>query len=253
MPGSPTPEARFTDRASLYAASRPGYPDAALAPLFDALPPAGELDIADIGAGTGISSRWLAAAARRVYAIEPNEAMRNAAEPHERVSWISGTGERTALPDASVDVVVCAQAFHWLRAEEAMREFARILRPRGRVALIWNVQSATDPATSEYREIVRTHAVDPPTSPWAGGGSHAIALQDQFDNVRLLTIPNAQRLGLDGLIARARSASYAPKSGPMLDALLRELEALFGRFEQDGVIIIRYDTELHLAENPCVF
>lgn len=253
MPGCPAPEARFSECASLYAASRPGYPDAAMVSLFDSLSPAGELEVADIGAGTGISSRWLAAGAGRVYAVEPNEAMRNAATPHERVVWISGTGEHTTLPDASVDLVVCAQAFHWLRADEAMREFARILRPRGRIALIWNVQSATDPATSEYREIVRTHAVDPPVSPWAGGGSHAIALQGRFSDIRLHKIPNAQRLGLEGLIARARSASYAPKAGPMLDALLRELEALFGRFQQDGVIVIRYDTELHLAENPCVF
>lgn len=247
---SPRPEERFTDCAQLYAVSRPGYPDAALAPMLEGLPDPRQLTALDVGAGTGISSHWLARRIGRVIAIEPNASMRAQAQPHPRIEWIDGPGERTTLPDAAADLIVCAQAFHWFRAEEAIAEFRRLLRPGGRVALVWNVQSATDPATSAYREIVKTHAVDPPTSPWAGGGDHAAALSPSFQSVRLVVVPNEQRLSWEGLVGRARSASYAPKEGPMLDSLLAALRDLFDRFADDRTILIRYDTELHLAERP---
>jgi SAM-dependent methyltransferase len=111
------PTGRFTNRAEDYAKHRPSYPDAAIDAVLMGLGAPPDLVAADVGAGTGISSRALAARGLRVVAIEPNAAMRAKAEPHPRVEWRDGTGERTGLPPASVDLVLCAQAFHWLDPE----------------------------------------------------------------------------------------------------------------------------------------
>ncbi len=170
------PTTRFSDRAAAYVQHRPSYPTSAIDHIL--IPPAPStrpgpaerweggvggvsspatsiesatrlLTIADIGAGTGISSRLLADRGHRVLAIEPNAAMRAAAEPHELVTAIDATAEDTTLPDASIDVIVCAQAFHWFRPREAVAEFARILRPGGRLALMWNVRDDSDPLTAD--------------------------------------------------------------------------------------------------------
>ncbi|MGH2570868.1 MAG: class I SAM-dependent methyltransferase, partial [bacterium] len=129
------PRGRFTDRAADYVRYRPDYPAAAIDHVLNGLGDPSRLTAADVGAGTGISSRLLAERGTRAVAIEPNAAMRAAAEPHPRVEWRDGTAEDTRLAAASMDLVLCAQAFHWFRQEEAVAEFARVLRPRGRLVV----------------------------------------------------------------------------------------------------------------------
>ena len=84
---------------------------------------------ADLGAGTGISSRLLAERGAHVLAIEPNQAMREAAEPHPHVEWVAARRNATGLHEASVDLVTAFQAFHWFDHAEGAREIVRILRP----------------------------------------------------------------------------------------------------------------------------
>jgi SAM-dependent methyltransferase len=104
--------ARFNDRAGDYVRYRPAYPAAAIDAIFDGLPAARNLTVADIGAGTGISARLLADRGARVIGVEPGTVMRGAAAPHPNVRWLGGRAESTGLLDCSIDLVVCAQAFH---------------------------------------------------------------------------------------------------------------------------------------------
>ncbi len=242
------PTGRFADRAADYVSARPSYPpeiiDAVLAGLGD---PAA-VRVADVGAGTGISSRLLAQRGCRVLAIEPNGAMRAAAAPHERVEWLDATGERTGLADASVDAVVCFQAFHWLRPSEALHEFARVLRPGGRVALVWNDRDEDDALTAEYGRIL---------SRASGGVSEKIdervppdlAGTGLFVNEREVHARYEQRLSGEGLVARAMSASYTPKGGAAGERVVAELRALHAHHaDRAGVVVMRYRTRAHLAE-----
>ena len=250
---APDPITRFSNRAADYARARPSYPDAAIEAILEGAPGDRSITVADVGAGTGIATLLLArhVAVGRVLAVEPNAAMRDAATAHERVSWIDGTGERTTLGDASVDVVVCAQAFHWLDADAALQEFARIIDPASalrRVVLMWNQHDTEQPAMRDYCALMQRHAVDPPSSPWDLGACDALERAPGFRDARRLTFPNAQTLTRDGLMARAFSASYLPSEGAPADAASRDLRAFFDTHALDNRVTLAYDTVLHLGE-----
>ena len=121
------PQGRFSNRAENYAKYRPSYSSEVVDRIINNF----NLNIVavDIGAGTGISSRLLADREIKVMAIEPNEAMRGAAEIHPLVEFRDTSAENTGLGDNSVDLVTCFQAFHWFKPELTLKEWARILKP----------------------------------------------------------------------------------------------------------------------------
>jgi SAM-dependent methyltransferase len=156
------PLARFSDRASDYVKYRPSYPAAAIDAILDRLGEPSQLTAADLGAGTGISSRLLAQRGVRVFAIEPNGEMRQAAAPHALVELRAGTSEATNLPDTSIDLVTCFESFHWFNPVLTLPEFRRILKPGGRLAVVWNLRDRSDPVTLGYTQITRTGSQNHP-------------------------------------------------------------------------------------------
>jgi SAM-dependent methyltransferase len=243
------PTGRFSRRAEDYKRYRPSYPEAALGAVLEDLGRPASLVCADVGAGTGISSRLVAERGVRVIAIEPNAAMREAADPHPLVEWRDGTAEATGLTDRSVHIVLCAQAFHWFRPKEARAEFARILRPGGRIALMWNLRDDKgDALTGAYGAAVK-HAArgDPAASKHPG--DNGLNADAGFVGFRLFAFPYAQQLDWDGLLGRATSSSYVPTQGDAYDELVRELRAAYDRHvDTAGLVFLRYTTELYLAE-----
>lgn len=133
---------RFSNRVSNYVKYRPGYPGEVLQLFRDEMGLNETSVIADIGSGTGISSKLFLENGNKVFGVEPNTPMRAAAEEllldFGNFKSIDGTAEKTNLPDSSVDFVIAAQAFHWFDAEKTRNEFKRILKENGYVALIWN-------------------------------------------------------------------------------------------------------------------
>jgi SAM-dependent methyltransferase len=238
---------RFDDRANDYVRYRPSYPAAAIDHILDGLAPPERIVAADVGAGTGISARLLADRGVRVLAVEPGAAMRGAAAAHPNVTWSDGSAEATGLAAGVVDLVLAAQAFHWFRPPEALAEFARILKPSGRLAIVWNRRSTTDPLTAGYRQAIldvggEVAAERMPFEPGVVAGS------DLFTPVVRAAFPNAQRLDLDGLIGRAHSASYVPKTGEAGERLLSMLRDLHARYADGaGVVSLIYETEVFLA------
>ena len=232
---------RFTDRADDYVAGRPSYPDASIALLFEDLGDPALVRVVDLGAGTGISARLLAARGATVIAVEPNAAMRGGAARAERVTWTSGTAEDTGLPAASADLVTAFQAFHWFDAPAALAEIARILRPGGRAAIVYNERDPRDPFTADYGELVRRYATDR-TEARRGDGRETFAAFDGWQTVTTTEIANAQVLDRAGVHARARSTSYLPNRGLGADELHAAIDASFDRYARDGSVTMHLKT-----------
>jgi len=127
--------ASFGEAADVYERARPGYPEQAL----DWLLPEGVRQVLDLGAGTGKLTRMLSARGLDVTAVDPSEGMLERLRLHvPGVNALRGSAEQLPLPDGSVDLVICAQAWHWVDVERASVEAARVLRHGGRLGLLWN-------------------------------------------------------------------------------------------------------------------
>lgn len=247
---SSNPIGRFSGLAQTYARHRPTYPEAALA-LIDRtaglLP--GDLVI-DVGCGTGISSRLMAARGYRVIGVEPNADMRAQAEEAGGVGDIeyrAGTAEETHLPDGCAALVLAAQAFHWFDAPRALAEFHRVLRPGGFVALVWNERDERDPFTHEYGELIRAIPGATALEGSRMGAGKVLFQTPLFEGVTSQEFTHEQVLDEEGLLGRAHSASYVPSAGPQAEALDQGLRALFSRSQKDGAVRMRYVTSVTLG------
>ncbi len=228
------PKTRFTDAAHAYRAHRPGYPPGVFDALFEGLGDASQLLVADIGAGTGISSALLAERVAKVYAVEPNETMRAQAEPLRNVVWSNGTAEHTGLARKSVDLALAFQAFHWFDVGAAFEEFARIARRR--IGMVQYERDERHSFTHAYGDIVRKYATDDTEDLRARTLERFATLAGA--HLRRTDVPSEQALNVDGLIGRAASASYLPRSGARADALYDELRDLYARFELNGTVAL---------------
>ena len=151
------PYTAFADVAGAYERGRPGYPDDAVRWLVGDEP----RDVVDLGAGTGKLTRALVALGHRVTAVEPLDEMRaelHAAVPDARA--LAGRAEAMPLPHASADVVASAQAFHWFDHDAALPEIARVLRPGGSLALVWNSRDDRDPWMAQLSAIIGNETIE---------------------------------------------------------------------------------------------
>lgn len=131
----------FGAEASAYERARPSYPPDVITWLTENLALGPGSQIVDLAAGTGKLTRLLAGIGADLIAVEPVGGMR--AKLHEQlpaVPVVAGVAEALPLADSSIDAVVVAQAFHWFDARRAMAEIARVVRPGGHLALIWNAR-----------------------------------------------------------------------------------------------------------------
>jgi SAM-dependent methyltransferase len=96
--------------------------------------------VLDLAAGTGRLTRELERRFGEVTAVEPDERMRGV-----HGSAVEGSAEAIPLEDASVDAVFVGEAFHWFDPAQAIPEVARVLRPRGGLAIFWNHWFETEP------------------------------------------------------------------------------------------------------------
>jgi SAM-dependent methyltransferase len=241
------PTDRFTGRAGDYARGRPSYPDAAIDVLFAGLGDPITLTVVDLGAGTGISSRLLAARGSKVIAVEPNEDMHDHAASDDRLLWLKASAERSGLETASADLITAFQAFHWFDYEAAIREMVRIARPGGRAALVYNERDENDAFTAAYGDLVRRYKTDD-TESRRSDGRCFFQTSPVWQHVRSLEFPNTQQLNRDGLHARIRSTSYLPKEGAGAREIRRAIDVLFDAYASDGEITMHMKTITTIAD-----
>jgi len=154
----------FAKEAQAYARGRPEYPAALAGWLAGTLGLGPGRAAADVGAGTGKFTKLLAATGAGTVAVEPVDAMHAQIEAQRLpgVRAVAGTAQAIPLPDGALDAVVCAQAFHWFAGREALDEFHRVLRPGGRLGLVWNVRDESVDWVAALTAIITPFEGDAP-------------------------------------------------------------------------------------------
>ncbi|HVV12346.1 class I SAM-dependent methyltransferase [Amycolatopsis sp.] len=222
----------FGASADAYAEHRPDYP---LPALRWGLPEKAE-HVLDLAAGTGKLSEGLLALGLRVTAVEPDPEMR--AELTRRqpgVPALAGTAENIPLPDAEVDAVVVGQAFHWFDVEPALTEIARVTRPGGMVAALWNHDDISVPWVAEFGQRARTGV----SRQWTVPGSDLFS-HEAFENFERTRFPHVQRRTAESLVETVATHSHflvisaeerEAKLAELRDFLAATPETAHGEFE----------------------
>ena len=245
------PTQRFSDRVENYVRHRPSYPPGLIPWLTEAIELSPQSVVADIGSGTGISASLFLRNGNPVFAIEPNAAMRAAAEKllrsFPRFKSVDGTSAATGLPDASVDVVTAFQAFHWFDVPAARKEFARILRPAGWVVLVRNDRRLTGtPFLEAYEDLLLRLGTDYLRVRHNNVTEEAIRTFLGPGTFKAHTFSNEQRFDFEGLKGRLVSSSYVPApDNPGHEPMIRRLMEIFERFQENGVVTMTYDTRIY--------
>jgi SAM-dependent methyltransferase len=245
------PTRRFSHRVDDYVRYRPHYPPAVLDLLRAGIGLTPRTVVADVGAGPGIAAELFLTNGNPVWAVEPNPEMRAAAERRlggrPGFHSIDGTAEATTLPDASIDCVVAAQAFHWFDPVKARAEFRRILRAGGWVVLLWNTRLVTTPFGRAYESLLQSL-----------GGDYPRVTREHIDQAVLgaffaggferRTLPNGRTLDFASLRGGLLSASYAPTAGQSGYApMLAELRRIFDAHQRDGRVPVELETRLYFG------
>jgi SAM-dependent methyltransferase len=243
---------RFTNRVADYVKARPTYPTQIIDILREQIAFDATRIVADIGAGTGISSKLFLDAGNTVYAVEPNAAMREAAVAQLGKSSdyhaINGTAEATTLPADSIDLIVAAQAFHWFDRRAFAVECRRIGRADAHLLVMWNSRLTSGSEFAEgYEQLLLAQA-----SGYTRVNHQGLTFEQISEAfaapLKLIELPNEQVVDFDLLKARVASSSYVPPVGdPRHEPLMAELRRLFDRTASNGTVKIEYRTELYLG------
>lgn len=241
------PSARgFARSADAYERGRPDYPPEAIGHLCRELRITESSTVVDLAAGTGKLTRALAPHAGRVIAVEPVDEMRaKLAESLPGVDARAGTAEDMGLPDGCADAVTVGQAFHWFHQERAIAEIHRVLRPGGRLGLVWNHRDLSQPIHQALDDLVNRHRYDTPAERdqrWRA----AFAATSLFTPLAQSDFRNLQELDADGLVDRIGSTSFVAalpdeKRLPFLD----EVRALT---PADGRVALQYRTGVYTCQ-----
>lgn len=244
---------RFTDRVENYIKYRPSYPADVIVYLKTESILRGDSVIADIGSGTGISAELFLKNGNVVYGIEPNDAMREAAEKllsaYGSFRSINASAEETTLPDNSIDLIICAQAFHWFDIPKVKVEFKRILKPTGRICLMWNERILDgNPFLIDYEKLLLKYGTDYENVRHENIDENTL---NEFFEIGYTkkTFPNKQVFDLAGITGRLLSSSYTPQyDSPLYEPMLAELNEIFEKNQVNGFIEFLYDTNVYVSK-----
>ncbi|WP_437630843.1 class I SAM-dependent methyltransferase [Sorangium sp. So ce854] len=198
----------YATAADAYEKGRPDYPRGAIELLRDTLRIDASSVVLDLGAGTGKLTRLLAPTGARLLALEPVEGMRRKlSQMVPSATLLDGVAEAIPLPEASVDAAVAAQSFHWFHGDLALAEIHRVLRPKRRLALLFNLRDERVDWVARISRVLDRHGRDAPTHR-IGAWRRTFTETPRFTPLGEHEFTHAQELDLDGLLERVASISY---------------------------------------------
>ena len=252
-PENLNPTKRFSNRVLDYIKYRPSYPEQIFKEIIN--PILNNNDdpvVADLGSGTGIFSKLILdnTIAKKLYCVEPNKEMREAAESllgsydKNRLISINGTGEVTTLNNNTCDLVTSAQAFHWFKIREAKDEIKRILKSNGNLFLVWNIRNDDTPCLKSYDKLMIKYSKE-----YESVYVRTIDKKDLdviYDHYNEKCFPHKQTFDLEGFLGRLRSSSWCPESNSKdFEILMSEMTNLFNQYQVDGRVEFLYNTKCY--------
>ena len=197
----------FETGSDIYERARPGYPDTAVADLRAVAGITSGSRVLDLAAGTGKLTRQLQRGGAVCLALEPSASMRRVFQGAvPGVALAGGTAEMIPVAGDAVDTVVVGQAFHWFDPSRALPEIARVLRPDGWLALIWNERDESDPAMAELVRISKWDRCQP--YPMGKDFGAVVDESGLFGPVQRTRYPFTQWLDRTAFVEQVASRSY---------------------------------------------
>ncbi|HUI52602.1 MAG TPA: class I SAM-dependent methyltransferase [Terriglobales bacterium] len=245
---------RFSSRVADYVRYRPGYPLGILEILRAECGLAAEHAIADVGSGTGLLAEIFLKNGNHVFGVEPNKEMREAGEEYlanyPKFASVTGSAEATTLPAACVEFVSAGQAFHWFEPQATRAEFARILKPAGWVAVVWNLRTTPKtPFSSAYDNLLVRYGTDYTRVKEAHPGASDMKRFFGIRDYRKRELANRQVFDFEGLSGRLRSSSYAPREGDAnYEPMMKELRTIFETHQTLGRVNMDYTTQMFIGQ-----
>lgn len=234
-------ENKFNGMGKIYSKYRPSYPFHFIDYLFTEVGVSQSSIIADIGSGTGILTKQLLERGCKVYGIEPNADMRVIAETNlsnfPEFTSVNGSAENTTIADNSVDYITVAQAFHWFDRENFKKECQRILKPEGKVILVWNNRVNNHELVIDNYEVNRKYC---PNFKGFSDGMYGKTNKDDFSDFfngkyETKVFSNNLIFDMDGFIGRNLSASYSLKSNDTrYNDYVNELKEIYIKHSNEG-------------------
>ncbi len=241
---------KFNKKADAYSSGRPAYSPAFIDELYSKYGLNDKSVIAAIGSGTGILTKQLLEKGSTVYAVEPNGEMRAKAEAalksFRNFHSVNGTAENTGLKDGSVDFITVAQAFHWFDITLFKKECNRILKPNGKIFLIWNMRDSAAEISVAQSEICKKYCPD-----FAGFNGGIRNNEDKisafFDGKFTRTeYDNPLCYDREKFIQRGLSSSYSlNEKDENFDKYLQALNELFDKYSVDGILPVPNKTQVY--------
>ena len=244
---------RFSNRVENYVKYRPHYP----LEIIDFLKSECNLNentiIADIGSGTGISTKLFLDNGNKVFGVEPNPEMRKAAENYLKnyteFESINGTAEKTTLENDSIDMIISGQAFHWFDKEKCKTEFNRILKKDCYLILFWNEKTESNEFMKAYYDLLKIYGTDYEKV------NHSLSTDDVAignfyspGNFKKKVFEYQQMLDYKGLEGRLLSSSYIPLDGENYDKMIVDLKEMFEKYYENGEVAMYYDTNVYYGK-----
>ena len=242
---------KFSGKASYYTAGRPAYSEKLIEYLCS-IGLSEQSIVADIGSGTGIFARQLLEKGAFVYCVEPNGDMRSAAGRElglfDKFVSVNGTASDTTLESNSIDLITCAQAFHWFNVEEFKAECKRILKPNGKVILIWNTRDTEAAINKDSAAICQKYC--PAFQGFNGGSNNNAERISQFfsGKFEIKSFENDLEYDRDKFINRMLSSSYAlAPTDSQYQKYIDELTSIFEKYSSNGILTLPNSTVAYIG------
>lgn len=241
---------RFDGKGEIYSKARPKYADALFEYLKKTLNAPDGSVFADIGSGTGIFTGQLLKYGWRVFAVEPNADMRKKAEEklskNKNFTSVNGSDKKMNLPDKSIDFLTAAQAFHWFDASAFKKECRRVLKPEGKVILVYNSRDEKAGCTAALAELRRKFC--PEFHGFSNGISDEKCVAFFDGKCDIYRVDNTQCYDRQGYIDRVLSSSYSLNKGDeMYKEYIEEINRIFDDFSENNSIRVPTNTVAYIG------